>query len=53
MIQPVQIPLLRLPTLQQIKTPGQFGVICKLTQDALSLFIQVISKAIKQDWPKY
>ncbi|KAK4829410.1 hypothetical protein QYF61_003974 [Mycteria americana] len=31
-LQPVQIPLQSLPTLKQINTPAQFGVICKLTE---------------------
>jgi len=30
-IQSVQIPLQSLPTLQQVDTPNQLGVICKLT----------------------
>ncbi|KAK4815884.1 hypothetical protein QYF61_009935, partial [Mycteria americana] len=32
-IQPVQVPLQSLPTLKQINTPAQLGVICKLTED--------------------
>ncbi|GAB0199151.1 hypothetical protein GRJ2_002380500 [Grus japonensis] len=31
-IQPIQIPLQPLPTLEQIDTPAQFGVICKLSE---------------------
>ncbi|KAK4818569.1 hypothetical protein QYF61_014705 [Mycteria americana] len=34
-IQPVQVPLQSLPTLQQINTAAQLGVICKLTEGAL------------------
>jgi len=41
-IQPVQIPLQRLPTLKQIDTPTQLGVICKLTKGALNPLIQII-----------
>ncbi|KAK4816851.1 hypothetical protein QYF61_023973 [Mycteria americana] len=31
-IQPVQVPLQSLPTLKQINTPTQLGVVCKLTE---------------------
>ncbi|KAK4812776.1 hypothetical protein QYF61_020396 [Mycteria americana] len=48
--QPVQIPLQSLPTLKQINTPTQLGVICKLTEDALNPLIQIIDKDIKQNW---
>ncbi|KAK4823418.1 hypothetical protein QYF61_001873 [Mycteria americana] len=52
-IQPVQVPLQSLPTLKQINTPAQLGVICKLTEGALNPFIQVIDKDIKQNWPQH
>ncbi|KAK4830945.1 hypothetical protein QYF61_014404 [Mycteria americana] len=52
-IQPVQIPLQSLPTLQQINTPTQLGVICKLTEGALNPVIQIIDKDIKQNWPQH
>ncbi|KAK4831915.1 hypothetical protein QYF61_020292 [Mycteria americana] len=52
-IQPVQVPLQSLPTLQQINTPTQLGVICKLTEGALNPFIQIIDKDIKQNWPQH
>ncbi|KAK4811044.1 hypothetical protein QYF61_015748 [Mycteria americana] len=52
-IQPVQVPLQSLPTLQQINTPTQLGVICKLTEGALDPFVQIIDKDIKQDWPQH
>ncbi|XP_065505461.1 uncharacterized protein LOC135997023 [Caloenas nicobarica] len=52
-IQVVQIPLYGLPTLQQINTHTQFGVTCKLTEDALNRFIQIIDKDIKQNWQQY
>ncbi|KAK4829415.1 hypothetical protein QYF61_003979 [Mycteria americana] len=52
-IQPVQIPLQSLPTLKQVDTPAQFGVICKLTEVALDPLIQIIDKDIKQNWPQY
>lgn len=45
----VQIPLLSLPTLQQINNPTQLGVLCKLIEAALNAFIQVVSKNIKHD----
>ncbi|KAK4829782.1 LOW QUALITY PROTEIN: hypothetical protein QYF61_006581 [Mycteria americana] len=48
---PVQIALL--PTLQQINTPTQLGVICKLTESALGPLIQVVDKDIKQNWPQH
>ncbi|KAK4821776.1 hypothetical protein QYF61_000837 [Mycteria americana] len=46
-IQPVQIPLQSLPTLEHIDTPTQFGVICKLSEGALNPLIQIIGKDIK------
>ncbi|KAK4831064.1 hypothetical protein QYF61_015121 [Mycteria americana] len=52
-IQPVQVPLQSLPPLQQINTPAQLGVICKLAEGALDPFIQVIDKDIKQNWPQH
>ncbi|KAK4816696.1 LOW QUALITY PROTEIN: hypothetical protein QYF61_020580 [Mycteria americana] len=42
-----------LPTLQQINTPAQLGVICKLTEGALDHFVQIIDKDIKQNWPQH
>jgi len=48
-IQSVQIPLQTFPTLQQINTPAQLGVICRLTEGALTAVIQVIDKDIEQD----
>ncbi|KAK4821205.1 hypothetical protein QYF61_015773 [Mycteria americana] len=53
LIQPVQVPLQSLPTLQQTNTPTQLGVICKLTEGALDPFIQIIDKDIKQNWPQH
>ncbi|KAK4829966.1 hypothetical protein QYF61_008097 [Mycteria americana] len=52
-IQPVQVPLQSLPTLKQINTPTQLGVICKLTEGALDPLIQIIDKDIKQNWPQH
>ncbi|KAK4831109.1 hypothetical protein QYF61_015412 [Mycteria americana] len=52
-IQPVQVPLQSLPTLKQINTPTQLGVICKLTEGALNPFVQIIDKDIKQNWPQH
>ncbi|KAK4814267.1 hypothetical protein QYF61_012822 [Mycteria americana] len=52
-IQPVQVPLQSLPTLQQINTPTKLGVICRLTEGALNPFIQIIDKDIKQNWPQH
>ncbi|KAK4832002.1 hypothetical protein QYF61_020440 [Mycteria americana] len=52
-IQPVQIPLQSLPTLKQINTPTQLGVICKLTESALDPFVQIIDKDIKHNWPQH
>ncbi|GAB0208382.1 hypothetical protein GRJ2_003303900 [Grus japonensis] len=48
-IQPVQIPLQSLPTLKQIDTPTQLGVICKLTEGALNPLIQIIDEDIKEN----
>ncbi|KAK4816954.1 hypothetical protein QYF61_025874 [Mycteria americana] len=42
-----------LPTLKQINTPTQLGVICKLTEGALNPLVQIIDKDIKQNWPQY
>ncbi|KAK4830676.1 hypothetical protein QYF61_012776 [Mycteria americana] len=52
-IQPVQVPLQSLPTLQQINIPTQLGVICKLTEGALDPFVQIVDKDIKQNWPQH
>ncbi|KAK4825851.1 hypothetical protein QYF61_003102 [Mycteria americana] len=52
-IQPVQVPLQSLPTLKQINTPAQLGVICKLTEGALDPFIQIIDKDVKQNWHQH
>ncbi|KAK4810060.1 hypothetical protein QYF61_007224 [Mycteria americana] len=52
-IQPVQVPLQSLPTLKQINTPAQLGVICKLIEGALDPFVQIIDKDIKQEWPQH
>ncbi|KAK4824042.1 hypothetical protein QYF61_009633 [Mycteria americana] len=52
-IQPVQVPLQSLPTLKQINTPTQLGIICKLTEGAPHPFIQIIDKDIKQNWPQH
>ncbi|RMC09885.1 hypothetical protein DUI87_12671 [Hirundo rustica rustica] len=51
LIQPAQIPLQRLPALQQISTPAELGVICKLPGLVLDPLSQVINRGIKQDWP--
>ncbi|KAK4831972.1 hypothetical protein QYF61_020355 [Mycteria americana] len=51
-IQPVQVPLQSLPTLQQINTPTQLGVICKLTAGALDPLVQIIDKDIKHKRPQ-
>ncbi|KAK4831026.1 hypothetical protein QYF61_014914 [Mycteria americana] len=48
-IQPVQ----SLPTLKQINTPAQLGVICKLAEGALDPLIQIIDKDIKQNCPQH
>ncbi|KAK4821782.1 hypothetical protein QYF61_002198 [Mycteria americana] len=53
LIQPVQVPLQSLPTLQQINTPTQLGVVCKLTESALDPFVQIIDKDVKQNWPQH
>ncbi|KAK4832371.1 hypothetical protein QYF61_022226 [Mycteria americana] len=53
LIQPVQIPLQSLPTLQQINTPAQFGVVCKFTEGTFNPLIQIIEKDIKQNWPQH
>ncbi|KAK4832039.1 hypothetical protein QYF61_020554 [Mycteria americana] len=52
-IQPVQVPLQSLPTLKQINTSAQLGVVCKLTKGALDPLIQIIDKGMKQNWPQH
>jgi len=52
LIQPVLIPLQSLPTLEQINSPTQFGVICKLTEETLNHLKQIMDIDIKQDWPQ-
>ncbi|KAK4816418.1 hypothetical protein QYF61_016854 [Mycteria americana] len=46
-IQPVQVPLQSLPTLKQINTPTQLGVVCKLTEGAPDPLIHIVDKDIK------
>ncbi|GAB0187963.1 hypothetical protein GRJ2_001261600 [Grus japonensis] len=53
LIQLVQIPLWSLPTLTQINTPAQLLVVCKPSEYALCLLIQIIDKDIKENWPQY
>jgi len=36
---------------EEIDTPTQLDVICKLTEGALDSLIQIINKDIKKDWP--
>ena len=52
-IQPVRIPLQSLANLEQINTPTQFAVICRLTGAALNPLIQIIDKDIKLNWAQY
>jgi len=52
LIQPCADPSAELPTLEQINTPTQLGVVCKLTAGALNPLIQIIDKDVKQDWPQ-
>ncbi|KAK4824081.1 hypothetical protein QYF61_010592 [Mycteria americana] len=49
LIQPIQ----SLPTLKQINSPAQLGVICKRTEGALDPFVQIIDKDMKQNWPQH
>ena len=51
-IQSVLIPLQRLPTVKQVGSPAQLGVIYKLTEGTLNPLIQIIDKEVedvKQD----
>ena len=41
-IQPIRNPLQSRPTLKQLKTPTQLSVVCKPTDGALSLIINII-----------
>ncbi|PKU42837.1 rna-directed dna polymerase from mobile element jockey-like [Limosa lapponica baueri] len=50
---PVQIPLQSLPTIKQINTPVQLGVICKLMGGAINPLFQDVDKDIKENWPQY
>ncbi|KAK4829130.1 hypothetical protein QYF61_002209 [Mycteria americana] len=43
-IQPVQVPLQSLPTLKQINTPTQLGVVCKLTEAVVYLILLLLCK---------
>ncbi|KAK4815248.1 hypothetical protein QYF61_023695 [Mycteria americana] len=53
LIQPLWILLQSLPTLKQINTPAQLGVVCKVTEGALNPLVQIIDKDIKQNWPQH
>ncbi|KAJ7414452.1 hypothetical protein BTVI_41054 [Pitangus sulphuratus] len=50
-VQPVQIPLPSYPPAEQ--HPTQLGVVCELTENALSLLVQIINKDIKEHWAQY
>jgi len=50
-IQPVQIPLKDVPTLRQINASSQLGVICRLTEGALSALDQVIKMILYRTGP--
>ena len=52
-IQSVQIPLQSLPTLKQIDTFIQLGVICEFTAGEFKPLIHITDEDIKQDWPLY
>ncbi|PKU47931.1 hypothetical protein llap_1781 [Limosa lapponica baueri] len=52
-IQPVQIPLQGLSTLQQVDTPTQLGVICKFAEGALDPLVQIIDKDVEENLPQY
>lgn len=45
----MQIPLQSLPTLKEINTPAQLGIIYKLAESALDSLISIIDKDIKQN----
>lgn len=47
-IQPVQIPLRSLPTVQQINTPNQPGVVYELTESALNSLVPITDEDFKQ-----
>jgi len=49
LMQPVQSPLQSVPTLMQIDTPTQLGVICRLSEGALNPLIQIIDKDVRED----
>jgi len=53
LIQPVQIPLLSLPTLEQINTPTLLGIVCKLAEGVQDPYVQIINKDVKQNRPQY
>lgn len=52
-IQPVQVPLHSLPTLQHIDTATQLGVICQSAHGRLNPLMQISMKNVKQDWACY
>ncbi|KAJ7419653.1 integral membrane protein dgcr2 idd [Pitangus sulphuratus] len=53
LIRTAQIPLQSLPTLQQIDTPTQVGVICERAESILDPLFQIIGNDIKLDQPQY
>ena len=52
LIQSVQIPLQSLPSLKQIDTPTQLGVICSLTEGALNPSSRSLIKMLNKTRPK-
>lgn len=52
-VQPIHFPLQSLPTLKEINTLSELGVICKLTEGALDPLVQITDGDIEKKWPQY
>ena len=52
-LQPVQVPLDGLLSLQCIDCTSQLGVICKLAEGALNPAVDVTNEDIKECWSQY
>lgn len=52
LIPPIQIQLYSPPTLNNISSPAQLDVFCKLTECALNSLIKNVDKNVKQTWPQ-
>lgn len=52
-LQLVEIPLEVCVALSWVSHSSQFCAICKFTEGALYIFVQIVNEDVKQDWTQY